>query len=115
MKYQIKNGAHRGKAFKVHGGLEVVKPGATRVLKLSQEFTASQIAAFLKDGVSIKPSKAKPENGATGGNNTLDKPKVKTKKRQGLEANAEKAGVPFDDETSDDELATAIKAAKASA
>ncbi|SMP36965.1 hypothetical protein SAMN06265373_1237, partial [Shimia sagamensis] len=37
MEYTIVNGAHRGKAFKVYGGLEIVKPGQTRTLKLSEE------------------------------------------------------------------------------
>lgn len=95
MEYTIENGAHRGKAFKVYGGLEIVKPGQTRTLKLSEELSDEQLARFEADGVKITSAKKK------------------TKKRQGLETNAAKAGVEFNDDTTDAELVAAIKAAKA--
>lgn len=96
MKYTIKNTTHRGKAFKVHGGMEIVKAGKTAVVDCQNELTDTQIAGFKDTGVIITLG-AKP----------------RTKKRTGLEAQAVKLDIEFTDDTSDDDLAAALKVAKA--
>ena len=57
MKYAIKNGSHRGKAFKVPGGIEAVKAGEKAELNLEKELSDVDIAKHKADGVIIKPVK----------------------------------------------------------
>ena len=54
MKYQIINKSHRGKAFKVPGGMEVVKAGDKAVLDLERKLDDMTIDRFKAEGVLIK-------------------------------------------------------------
>lgn len=69
--YAIKNEGARPQGFRVKGGVEVVKPGASRVLDLTDEYSKTQIAAWKEKGITIATSDAEPENAKT---KTVGKP-----------------------------------------
>lgn len=55
MKYQVTNGGHRGKAFKVFGGLAIVASGKSDVVETEAELTEAQIFALKNDGCVVVP------------------------------------------------------------
>ncbi len=62
--YKIKNGSHRGKAFKVAGGLHVVAAGDSAEVEVKHSLTEAEIAAYARDGVSVKEVKAAADTAA---------------------------------------------------
>ena len=88
----IHNPTSRSKAVRDAGGLVVIKPNETA--KVTGDWTEAERLRY--EAAGLEPVAAK----------------AKTKKRLGLETQATKANVPFDDDTTDDALIAAIKAAK---
>lgn len=59
--YQIKNGSHVDKAFKVHGGHEIVRAGASGMVETLEPLSDEMLAALERDGVKVtEKSGAKP-------------------------------------------------------
>lgn len=54
MKYLIKNSATRGKAFKVFGGMSVVRAGAEKVVDIEMDLTDAFVEKMKADGVSME-------------------------------------------------------------
>ncbi|WP_299663850.1 hypothetical protein [uncultured Ruegeria sp.] len=57
--YKIKNGSARAKAFKVHGGLEVVEPGKDATIENAAEISDQRIAEFKAQKVAVTEVKAR--------------------------------------------------------
>lgn len=53
---RVSNRSHRAKAFKVIGGLKVVKAGQTETIENARELTDAQIAALARQGVKVRQS-----------------------------------------------------------
>lgn len=61
--YKIKNTDHRPQAFRVRGGVEVVKPGKTRTLDLVDTFSPEQVEVMKAKGIVVtEATDAKAEN-----------------------------------------------------
>lgn len=60
MKYRIKNTTHRGKAFKVVGGMAVVGAGKTEAVDCKHEMSDEKIAELALTGVHIKKATSAP-------------------------------------------------------
>lgn len=98
MSMLVKNPTGKSKAIRIAGGHAIVAPGKSE--KIDAVLTADEKVKYEAAGLVFGVGKE------------VEKPNAKTKKRIGLEAQAAKLEVPFEDETSDDDLIGAIKMAK---
>lgn len=64
MKYEVTNNGYRGKAFKVNGGLAVVRAGETKTVETKTKLTPAEIAAYEADGCHFKGISAEDDGAA---------------------------------------------------